>query len=422
VLVIAFGPRSLVLLVGTLHGLVLALLLLRTRRNVVANRLLALLLMLVSLRVLPYIIGFAGFYDAYPWLSFLPYEWSLAIGPVLWLYVTVVSTGALSRHWRWHLVPGVLQGVYYVALFVRPLAFKNAWNGAVHVPYVIPLETAWALIALAGYLVASWREYIRYQRWLDATQSNREEFRLDWLRVFLLTLGVTVALWAVTEFVDGVVQPLTYFDRFPLYVWFSALVYALGLVGVRTAVLVYPRAAPELAVLASNAPAMVVTPASWSSGEAQQTAVLADGATHTPAEAPDDTRTKDWGAVGADWRNAVWREGWWRDPELTAPQLARLLATNTTYLSRALNDGLGMNFNEFINRLRVEHLRSELARADQAADLLPLALAAGFNSKASFNRVFKRITGLTPSAFREQQRMAPAAVRPDSTVGTSQTP
>jgi len=51
-----------------------AALLLRGATNRSANRLLALLLTVVALRVLPYIIGFAGFCDAYPWLSYLPYE------------------------------------------------------------------------------------------------------------------------------------------------------------------------------------------------------------------------------------------------------------------------------------------------------------------------------------------------------------
>ena len=102
------------------------------------------------------------------------------------------------------------------------------------------------------------------------------------------------------------------------------------------------------------------------------------------------------------WGQLVREHGWWRDPDLTAPLLARHLATNTTYLSRALNDGLGQNFNEFVNRIRIEAVTAELARADLSRDVLAIALDAGFNSKASFNRVFKRITGQTPTDFRRQ--------------------
>jgi AraC-like DNA-binding protein len=104
--------------------------------------------------------------------------------------------------------------------------------------------------------------------------------------------------------------------------------------------------------------------------------------------------------MGARYDVEVRAHGWWRDPELTAPRLARLLATNSTYLSRALNEGVGRNFNEFINGIRIEAVQTELRSADTARDILAVALDAGFNSKASFNRVFKRITGVTPTEYR----------------------
>jgi len=109
--------------------------------------------------------------------------------------------------------------------------------------------------------------------------------------------------------------------------------------------------------------------------------------------------------MGERWSELVGERGWWRDPDLTAPVLARHLATNTTYLSRALNDGLGQNFNEFVNRLRVQSVQAELANPDQLRDVLAIALDAGFNSKASFNRVFKRFTGETPTEFRRRKSL-----------------
>lgn len=379
---ISFGTRSILLLIGTVHGLVLAALLLRTPANRVANRLLALLLALVALRIVPYIIGFAGFYDAYPWLTYLPYEWSLGYGAIIWLYARVICTGTLPARWRWHLVPAAIQGLYYCVLFVQPLTFKNAYNGTFHDPIVAPIESTLTILSMAIYLALAWREYIGYQRWLDADLSNREEFRLDWLRLFLLTFGVTLLLWGLTMFVDVVVKPLSYFDRFPLYLWFSALIYGLGLGGLRSASKVYPR------------PGDADTSASSSAPEAREEV--------EPRTAPAPDRQPDWAAMGRKWSDAVRQSDWWRDPDLTAPLLARHLATNTTYLSRALNDGLGQNFNEFVNRIRVQAVQAELAQSNRDRDVLTIALDAGFNSKASFNRVFKRLSGKTPTEFRRQ--------------------
>jgi AraC-like DNA-binding protein len=380
---ISFGPYSILLSIGTAHGLVLAVLLWRATANRTANRLLALLVVLVALRVLPYIIGFAGFYDAWPWLSFLPYEWSLALGALIWLYMQVICTGTLPRRWGWHFLPAVVQGAYYCAVFVQPLAFKNEWDGSVHVPYVVPVETAWSFASLVVYLALAWRTHARYQRWLDTALSNREEFRLDWPRRFLIACSVTVAIWVAASGYEAAVGGFTYFDRFPLYIWFSLLVYGLGLGGLRSAGLAYPR---PWTLVDGEVPAVGATEGGGGSGAP------------TPESAFD--RQVDWQAMGARYDAEVRAHGWWRDPELTAPRLARLLATNSTYLSRALNEGLGRNFNEFINGIRIEAVQTELRSADTARDILAVALDAGFNSKASFNRVFKRITGVTPTEYR----------------------
>lgn len=397
---ISFGPRSILLAVGTLHGFVLAALLLRVPANRTANRLLALLVAVVALRILPYIIGFAGFYDAYPWLTFLPYDWSLGYGAVIWLYVTVVCSGQLPPRWQWHLAPALVQGAYYAVLFAQPLAVKHRWDSAVHAPFVIPVESAWALLSLSAYLALSWRAHVRYQAWLDANQSNREEFRLSWLRLFLIAIGITLVFWAGTVLYDAFVVRLDYFDRFGLYLWFSLLVYGLGVGGLRSARLVYPRPAatdrPE-GIPAAEVPQPVdaVGGAAVSGAPAAAQGVETDGA--------PGSRQPDWERMGREWSELVRESGWWRDPGLTAPILARHLATNTAYLSRALNSGLGHNFNEFVNLLRVQAVQDELARPDQQRDLLAVALDAGFNSKASFNRVFKRLTGETPSDFRRRK-------------------
>lgn len=391
---ISFGSRSILLAIGTLHGFALAALLLRVQVNRTANRLLALLVTIVALRILPYIIGFAGFYDAYPWLSFLPYDFSLGYGAVIWLYVSVLCTGQLPRRWRRHLIPAAVQGLYYSVMFVQPLAVKHRWDSVVHEPFVMPVESACTLIALAAYLTLSWRAHVRYQAWLDAEQSNREEFRLTWLRAFLIALGITLLLWSGTVLYDAFVTTLDYFDRFGLYLWFSLLVYGLGGGGLRSARLLYPRPSP----LAETDPAAPVE------ADAAVTLVAAPQIDSvTPPALPSADRQQDWERMGREWSEQVSARGWWRDPGLTAPLLARHLATNTTYLSRALNAGLGQNFNEFVNLLRVRAVQEELAVEGQSRDVLTIALDSGFNSKASFNRVFKRITGETPSDFRRRQ-------------------
>jgi AraC-like DNA-binding protein len=91
----------------------------------------------------------------------------------------------------------------------------------------------------------------------------------------------------------------------------------------------------------------------------------------------------------------------YRDPELTLPALAERLHTSPHKLSEVLNAELSKTFYDFINGYRVDDVRQRLARPESKNfNLLTLALDAGFASKSTFNQVFKKQTGQTPSTYR----------------------
>ena len=86
------------------------------------------------------------------------------------------------------------------------------------------------------------------------------------------------------------------------------------------------------------------------------------------------------------------------DPELTLPALAQRLGTNASILSAVINNAFGRNFNDFVNGYRVEAVKKMLQDpANSHYSLLGIGLACGFNSKSTFNRVFKKMTGSAPS-------------------------
>ncbi len=356
---IVFGARSIVLLLGVVQGVVVAgLLLANVRVNRAANAFLAALLVALSLRMLPYVLGFAGAYGVWPWLSFAPFDIALVYGPLLWVFVVALTTGRTPATWRVHLIPALVQFAYYALVFVQPLAFKNGWDARVQVPFVVPFETLADAVSMTAYWIATWQTYRAYQRALDAQMSNRDAFRLIWLRDVLIALAVAIAVFWLLA-LTGAVHPLSYAQRFPGYVYLAIVVYVLGLQGWRHAAVAYPSVVPPVEV------------------------VLA---------APDSSAAVDFAAE-------IERRGLWRDPDMTLASAATALGVGTATLSRALNAGLGQNFNAAINRMRVVGVQSELA-AGATASLLDLAFAAGFASKASFNRAFKTYAGVTPTEYR----------------------
>jgi len=74
----------------------------------------------------------------------------------------------------------------------------------------------------------------------------------------------------------------------------------------------------------------------------------------------------------------------------------------THQLSRVINEHFGRNFFDFINGYRVAEVKRKILDPAYAHfSLLGIAFESGFNSKSAFNRVFKKITGQTPSQFKE---------------------
>lgn len=84
---LVFGWRTAVLAVAFGQLLLLATALARQTPNRPANRTLAALLVVLAGTITPWMIGFAGFYDRWRWLSFAPFAISLAIAPLAYLYL-----------------------------------------------------------------------------------------------------------------------------------------------------------------------------------------------------------------------------------------------------------------------------------------------------------------------------------------------
>lgn len=89
------------------------------------------------------------------------------------------------------------------------------------------------------------------------------------------------------------------------------------------------------------------------------------------------------------------------DSELSLRRLSDAVGISTHHLSEALNGEEGQNFYNFVNKLRVDYVCA-LLRQEQEIKLLDLGMQAGFSSKSTFNSVFKKQTGLTPTQYRSQ--------------------
>ena len=100
--------------------------------------------------------------------------------------------------------------------------------------------------------------------------------------------------------------------------------------------------------------------------------------------------------------NKVQENKYYLNPELTIKSLANLMQVNRNGLSHSINKGFDKNFNDFINEQRVGEVKRILDNKTHThLTLLGIGLESGFNSKASFNRAFKKFTSQTPSEYHK---------------------
>ena len=90
----------------------------------------------------------------------------------------------------------------------------------------------------------------------------------------------------------------------------------------------------------------------------------------------------------------------YQEPAFSRSDLARELHVSETILSRVINSAFGKSFPKLLNEFRVEDAKKMLENPDIAINVI--ATEAGFNSLASFNRVFREITGKSPSSYRNE--------------------
>tara|TARA_R100000306_G_scaffold8101_7_gene11037 strand:- start:11328 stop:12434 length:1107 start_codon:yes stop_codon:yes gene_type:complete len=91
------------------------------------------------------------------------------------------------------------------------------------------------------------------------------------------------------------------------------------------------------------------------------------------------------------------------DPTISLETVANELNISRGHLSRVINAELNTSFTDYVNTLRVEEAKFYLQHPDFSSyTLVAIGLEAGFNSKSTFNKAFKKITGTTPSQFQKQ--------------------
>ena len=331
-----------------------------------ANRFLALALATVILwmiRVLAIDIRLQAYLPHWDWL---PMQFLLALGPLLYFYVRKITCPDCSfkgKDW-FHFSPLLLeQGAQLLEM-----GESNRTGAVVYATHrfqqVNPVIQLLLFISILTYLNRSYRLILHFYTRQPIVRMDRPRLEFRWLRRLLAATFLLWLLWAFCAAIDyfGFRNQWDTHVYYPFYIFFVIIT-----IWTATAAFLNPKAAVAAQTAAPPGPPV-----------------------------PAELRGK-----ATLLKRAMEANGYYQDPELSLSSLAEKLGLPPNELSRVINTALKINFNDFINEYRVRDAARKMQdRAYDRMTLLGIAFESGFNSKRTFNRVFKEMTGKTPVEFK----------------------
>jgi len=359
-------------LLGAAQGLLLTLALLKVKRgNRTANRLLAALAITISVVVTGAVLVTTNYVFVFPHLSRLHQPFAFLGGPLLFLYIGTLITNkkTFTRKNFLHFIPFALCLIYLLPYYFQGRAAKVA---SLYAEFYSQTPGGWYytrsaifIIQLLSYLIAITAILFKYSQTVrrgEATIENKGN--LFKVRFFAIA---GVILWA------GAILRLVLDSTSE-----TNLLVPLG-----ASILVY-----AMCYLQMIRPEPVIESKELLSVRKYEKSRL------TPERSQRYLK-----------RLIEFMENQkpYTNGNLTVQKLAEELSIPTAHLSQTINEQLGQSFSEFLNSYRIDEAKRRLRDpAFKHLSILGIAEDVGFNSKSSFNAVFKKHTHITPSEFRNQ--------------------
>jgi AraC-like DNA-binding protein len=396
-----FNTYSSLLIPFVLQGIIISVLLfVRSKRSGrIADLFLATLLFLYTLRVCQWMLGFAGWYDVRDWhttfMFYTPFHHWLAIGPLIYFYFKSVTNSSFrftNKDWL-HFIPEFLWLGRFLFIFLMDVGI-NHWISGEPLPYFdethgyfyehgigVPM-LFWNVLeylSVFTYLILTLRLFQKYRSYIGNEFSNTDQIDFTWIRNFLIANLIGHIVWLgfdISDLITGVT--LSYVQDWYSFFFLGVIIYYLSISGY------------------SNKPA-----------DRKEVDLHFDPEKIDKREKEfNDTEIQLLNELQEKLIEIMDKNKPFLDPEMNLKKLAKALNTTSAFLSKVINSNMEMNFNDFINKYRVETIKQKLKSEDSAHySLLSIALDCGFNSKATFNRAFKKHTGIPPSTYFRQTRM-----------------
>ena len=375
---------GIVLIIGAIQGFTLSFLIFQKGRSLFANRFLYSLMIVFSATLVSLWLSDLGFYLTYPKMMFTFEGIQLVIFPLYFLYAKYL-TGKSKKFNKidWiHFLPFVIYKLYLIPFYLmNQKEIFDFLNSSLISNY--PLQYIifnWILIFQGFiYLIFVIKRVKIRDEFIEDHFSSNYKIKLDWLKNASY-LGILTTLVFMTEnillFINNSLS-----ETFGLSsVVASVYIYAIGYLGFSRSGVFTELESIEYKELEK--------------GEFNADKYEKSGLSKEKA---DEYYQK---LILLMDEEKIFNQN-----KLTLSELAEFIPISSHNLSEVINTKTKMNFFDFINRYRIEEVKKEIVKPENDnLTILAIAMDAGFNSKSSFNTLFKKYEKVTPSEYRREYR------------------
>ena len=356
------------LAIGALQGIVFGSILWRTNNlHRRAHRFLAAILFFFSYRLIAEILHFFGLGRYDTWYYFL-LEYNWIYGALIYFFVLSYLNPEFKlqrKHWI-HFLPVGIEVIW--SFFIKAQNFywdgtreSLSWLG--YWGYVVWMHYP-TMFVVAGILILYYA-HRAYKLVINPPQVPGYKIipeNIQWIKRVLIALVLFSIIFTLLTVIETIFFNYAFsFIGYPIFIVLAIITYWLGLEGFsRRNVIAFKL-----------------------------------------VEIPSDKEMEQLQAVADKIEEAMNTDRLYAEQDLTQAKLAEAINTKTYLVSKAMTVVFQKKFSDYINELRFKRLQELLEDpANEKYTLLSLAFDAGFNSKASFNRAIKKITGQSPKHLR----------------------
>ncbi|HNR06310.1 MAG TPA: helix-turn-helix domain-containing protein [Saprospiraceae bacterium] len=381
---------------GIILSFFLCFLLFTKRNKTAADFILTAWLGIIGIHLLSFYVLFTGQFVKYPTFVALGFSLPLTHGPFLYLYTRQqTSSDPFQAKELFHFLPLFLSYLLFAGFFLMPLeqkieVFRQAGKGYETQSRINIFAINISGIVYSGLSIA---RLLKYRKNLVHQFSNTDKINFNWLLYLIIWI---VLIWITIIFVQ---KDQWIFGMAALFVLW------LGYFGIKQ-VRVFSQNAPLLKTETSSTVQRNMEDKRLYGQEIQrETEALASEKESENLKYQKSTLSeRDASEIHARLERLMAEQKPFKNPDLTLNELANSLDVHPNHLSQVINSRVKKTFYELINDRRVEEFILLSGQPEsQQFTLLSLAHDCGFNSKASFNRNFKKYTGLSPREYLKRQ-------------------